>query len=94
MTKKLLCMLLSLMLALGTVPALATGIVIGGGAPAAEETSAPQAAEPQAAGAPLAVEPAENGDVLLPGAASPVAAGGTLYFTLDGFVYSLSLIHI
>ena len=39
MTKKLLCMLLSLMLALGTVPALATGIVIGGGAPAAEETS-------------------------------------------------------
>lgn len=98
MTKKLLCMLLSLMLALGTVPALATGIVIGGGAPAAEETSAPQAAEPQAsepqaaepqaAGAPLAVEPAENGDVLLPGAASPVAAGGTLYFTLDGFVYS------
>lgn len=93
--KKLLCMLLSLLLALGTMPALATGIVIGGSAPAAEETPAPQTPEPQtpvpqtpASGAPLAVSPAENGDVLLPGAASPVSAGGQLYFALDGFVYS------
>ena len=101
MKKKLLCMLLSLLLALGSMPALATGIVLGGAAPAAEEPAptsetgdAPEvqpAALANAAGTAdeaIAVTPDENGDVLLPGAASPVSAGGVLYFVSGKTVYS------
>lgn len=105
MKKKLLCMLLSLLLALGSMPALATGIVLGGAAPA-EEEPAPEAEVPDtseaqpvapanasdsedgAAGGAIAVTPAENGDVLLPGASSPVSAGGVLYFVSGQTVYS------
>ena len=98
MKKKLLCMLLSLLLALGSMPALATGIVLGDTAPAEEEPVAPAAdaasdapeapAFVGAAGAAIPVAPAENGDVLLPGAASPVSAGGALYFTSGKTVYA------
>ncbi len=99
--KQVLCVLLSLLLALSGGGALASGIVLGGAPdePAAEATAEPvveatagPAAQAQdaasSAPSPLAVEAQENGDALIAGASSPVAAEGMLYFVADGVVYA------
>ena len=95
--KRVFCVLLSLLLALSSGGALASGIVLGGApsgetaAAAAEPAPEPAAPAQDAASvafAPLAVEAQANGDALIAGAASPVAAEGMLYFVAGGAVYA------
>ena len=99
--KRVFCVLLSLLLALSGSGALASGIVLGGAPaeptpeaaaePVVEAAAGPAAQAQDAASvalAPLAVEAQENGDALIAGAASPIAAEGKLYFVAGGAVYA------